>query len=128
MRCRCFAISNSPFVSGARLQRVPARARGAGAWHRRDHRGLQRRSSSAVEAAPLPRARRARDGVGGERRAPPRSERRLARELHSLARAAAIFTELGLYSFVAQTNLTGLGEPREIVLQGVSPATFILLG
>jgi putative ABC transport system permease protein len=38
------------------------------------------------------------------------------------------FTDLGLYSFVVQTNLTGLGEPREITLQGVSPGTFTLLG
>ncbi len=38
------------------------------------------------------------------------------------------FTDLGLYSFVVQTNLTGLGEAREITLQGVSPGTFTLLG
>jgi putative ABC transport system permease protein len=38
------------------------------------------------------------------------------------------FTDLGLYSFVVQTNLTGLGEPREVTLQAVSPGTFTLLG
>jgi putative ABC transport system permease protein len=38
------------------------------------------------------------------------------------------FTDLGLYSFTARTNLTGLGEPREIALQGVTAGTFTLLG
>jgi predicted permease len=38
------------------------------------------------------------------------------------------FVDLGLYSFVVQTNVTGLGEPREVDVQGVTPATFDLLG
>jgi putative ABC transport system permease protein len=38
------------------------------------------------------------------------------------------FTDLGLYSFTVQINLTGLGEPREIAVQGVTPSTFDLLG
>jgi putative ABC transport system permease protein len=38
------------------------------------------------------------------------------------------FIGLGLYSFVGQTNVTGLGEPRQVDLQAVTPSTFDLLG
>ena len=108
--------------------RTPGLHRGrgsrAGARHRREHRDLHARQRRAARAAAVPRSGAPGRAVGDATRAGPAGRTSRAGEFPALAASAPRPSSGWRRSTTTRVNLTGAGEPEELIAQDVTPDFF----